>query len=482
MYYNNYVYGVSKAGGANNDGAVYKYGPFIENASVSTHSWDNLTYNSFTANGTIDNTGGENCSRRGFCYSSTNPIPTVNNLTVFEDGNFGEGNFQLEITGLFPETIYYYRAYAVNSSGVSYGDVFQLTTEGLSVIDISTLTPEDIQYNSITAIGDITSLNGLSVTQRGFCYSSVNPEPEIYDATVFENGDFTNGEYRLQVEYLMPNTTYYIRSYAASGETVYYGQVITFNTPIEPLRVETYMAYYPNFNSLDVSYGVPSDGGSPVTQRGIIYSTSNDNLTIDLPTKTNDGEGTGYFHSTIRNLESNITYYYRAYAVNANDIAYGAVNEIMIIEPCLYVKVGLEGLYNGTLHKYSTVIVEFRTGATLGSSRLAYRASGIVDNNSRVKINYQYNAIESGNYWIVVRAPGYLPIASNAALAIDNASNTSINFFDNQTSTYNTILTKLINGKYLMKAGDFDANRRVQNTDTGILKPNVGSNHTIIPE
>ncbi|MFZ3015625.1 MAG: hypothetical protein WA101_01315 [Minisyncoccia bacterium] len=67
---------------------------------------------------------------------------------------------------------------------------------------------------------------------------------------------------------------------------------------------------------------VTSDGGSPVTSRGVAWSISSD------PTITNshttDGTGTGIFTSNITGLTLNTTYHIRAYATNSVGTAYGS--------------------------------------------------------------------------------------------------------------------------------------------------------------
>jgi hypothetical protein len=69
-----------------------------------------------------------------------------------------------------------------------------------------------------------------------------------------------------------------------------------------------------------------SDGGTPVTARGIVWST-NSNPTISLATKTSDGSGIGNFTSNLTGLSSNTTYYVRAYATNGVGTSYG--NEVI---------------------------------------------------------------------------------------------------------------------------------------------------------
>jgi len=67
---------------------------------------------------------------------------------------------------------------------------------------------------------------------------------------------------------------------------------------------------------------ISNDGGTPITSRGVCWSTST-NPTI-ANSKTVDGTGTGTFASSITGLLNGTTYYVRAYATNAISTSYGA--------------------------------------------------------------------------------------------------------------------------------------------------------------
>jgi hypothetical protein len=75
---------------------------------------------------------------------------------------------------------------------------------------------------------------------------------------------------------------------------------------------------------------ITSDGGTPITARGVCWGTSSGPTTA-LTTKTLDGAGVGSFTSNITGLSTATTYYVRAYATNTTGTAYG--NEVSFATP-----------------------------------------------------------------------------------------------------------------------------------------------------
>ncbi|MBS0011357.1 MAG: hypothetical protein KFF49_08095 [Bacteroidales bacterium] len=66
---------------------------------------------------------------------------------------------------------------------------------------------------------------------------------------------------------------------------------------------------------------IASDGGSPVTARGVCWSTQPNTSVADA--HTSDSSGTGSYASTITGLQPETSYYLRAYATNSAGTAYG---------------------------------------------------------------------------------------------------------------------------------------------------------------
>ncbi|MBD2714347.1 T9SS type A sorting domain-containing protein [Microvirga sp. STR05] len=77
-------------------------------------------------------------------------------------------------------------------------------------------------------------------------------------------------------------------------------------------------------NSAVLGGSVPADGGATVTERGVVYSSTNTTPTTSN-TKDTNGNGTGSFSETIAGLAPGTTYYVRAYAINSVDTSYGTV-------------------------------------------------------------------------------------------------------------------------------------------------------------
>ncbi|MEQ9443434.1 MAG: Calx-beta domain-containing protein, partial [Cyclobacteriaceae bacterium] len=72
---------------------------------------------------------------------------------------------------------------------------------------------------------------------------------------------------------------------------------------------------------------VTADGGAPVTERGVVYSSSDTDPKIgDIGViKDDNGTGTGAFNESITGLTASTTYYTNAYAINAEGTSYGSV-------------------------------------------------------------------------------------------------------------------------------------------------------------
>ncbi len=283
------------------------------NPIVFTNYISSITSTTAISGGSISSDGGSNIIAKGVCWSNAID-PTIENSKT-SDGA-GIDNFTSLITGLVPGIQYYVRAYATNSVGTGYGSNVGLTTTA-ELPTITTISPTSITSTSATSGGNITSDGGAGVTVRGVCWST-SQNPTIANSKT-EDGNGT-GNYISAITGLTPGVQYNVRAYATNSKGTAYGDNFSFVTLSSPTLTTTPVS---SITSISASSGgnISSDGGAPVTVRGVCWSTSQ-NPTI-ANSKTTDGNGVGPFTSILTGLSPGVLYYVRAYATNSIGTGYG---------------------------------------------------------------------------------------------------------------------------------------------------------------
>ena len=260
--------------------------------------------------------GGANVTERGVVYSTTkNPI--IDSTKVV--GGQGLGDFTCELIGLKDGTTYYVRAYAINKKDTAYGEEIRFETVKMLPPTVNTIEPTLVSYTSATLGGNVTDEGGAKVTERGIVYgTSKNP---IVDSTKVVCGE-GKGEFICELTNLQETTTYYARSYAINEKGINYGKEVEFKTktivpPIVITTQPTNISYY----SANVGGNVKDDGGTDITERGVVYANET-NPTIDN-NRIVSGNGLGEYICELTDLQDGTKYYARAYATNAKGTSYG---------------------------------------------------------------------------------------------------------------------------------------------------------------
>jgi hypothetical protein len=201
-------------------------------------------------------------------------------------------------------------------------------------IAVSDPFSESVTTNSATLGGTVEadpySTVGVTIIERGVVYSasSTNPFPAIDGPGVnrLVSSPAGVGTYTVSATGLVSNTQYSFRGYVITNVGIFYSApVSSFYTlaqpPVTLPTVTTPTSGSVTYNSAVLGGDVTSDGNSPITERGVVYSISsaNDNpfiggsgVTKKLTTGT-----TGLFTVNATALVANTTYSFRAYAINA---------------------------------------------------------------------------------------------------------------------------------------------------------------------
>jgi hypothetical protein len=289
---------------------------------LTTQPISNIQQTSVVSGGVILFDGGSPVLERGVCWAIS-PSPTTSSFKT-SDGT-GSGSFTSNISGLLPGTMYYLRAYARNANGTWYGQELNFTSALANQVPVlTTANVSAVTQTDAISGGDVTFDGNSAVTVRGICWNTAGT-PTIDLTTKTEDGTGI-GSFISNVTGLSPGTQYCVRAYAVNSTGVGYGNEVCFTTQSAGVvlpAVATFSATaLSTCDSARCGGNVTSEGGGSVSAKGVVWSQSQ-SPTVDLPTKTNDGTGSGSFQSYIGNLASGTTYYLRAYATNSAGTAYG---------------------------------------------------------------------------------------------------------------------------------------------------------------
>ena len=284
---------------------------------VSTKPITSITNRTAASGGIILNDGGSDIIAKGICWSN-NPNPTILNSNFTTEG-VGIDSFVSFITGLSPNASYYARAYVTSSSGTSYGNELFFQTNTFPSQISPTITSFNIsEIGSYTASFSATISSEINhIVSRGFCWSPL-PNPTILNNHV-EVGKGVGSFSIKQAGFAGGGTKYHARAFAVNSYGVFYGEEKIFFTQFDVPTIQ--LTSLKDFGLSAFAYiNIPDSGGKTITQRGIVYSTTENPTTLN--DKILSGTGIGEFSITITGLTQKTTYFVRAFATNEVGTAY----------------------------------------------------------------------------------------------------------------------------------------------------------------
>lgn len=177
----------------------------------------------------------------------------------------------------------------------------------------------DISLNNATGFSAIPiGFAGSGMCQFGF--TDFRTSCNIRSSTEHFGYDGTHGAATLQIRYDGVNIHPYNICYATSVRCLLDDSGVDSSIAVTPLVTTVKIE---DITSMSARTGgfVSGSGGTPVTSRGVCWSTT-PNPTVNNG-HTFDGDGTGGYTSGIAGLAPGTTYYIRAYATNSAGTAYG---------------------------------------------------------------------------------------------------------------------------------------------------------------
>lgn len=239
-------------------------------------------------------------------------------------------SFSVTVEGLEPGQPYHY-CYLVefDNNHKLLTDIGVFSTRADKPV-VRTLEVKAIDSVSFRVKSIVDNDFGMAITERGVCWGLTdNPTLSGNHLAHHENGV---GQYSCNITGLELGTTYYVRAYAKNEMGLSYAnEVLRFETDsiVTPPHVEE----APIVETLPVNTSsitqtsavckgrIISEGSSPVTQRGICWSTSSNPNINGNHSSINLDENE--FEVTLTDLTPNTTYHFCAYATNSVGTSYG---------------------------------------------------------------------------------------------------------------------------------------------------------------
>jgi len=331
------AYAKASGGGVAYGNPVRTFTTLGSNASipvVNTATPTVITKNSADLGGEVSFDGNAPVLARGICWNTGGADPVLSEHPTLFSGSTGP--FLGSVSGFTPGMTYHVRAYVTNAIATTYGAEKVFTTLDASKkppSGVFTDEPTNINKRSVTCGGRVTNYGAIAAEDQGLCYNTKG-DPSYTDQHISCN--LNNNPFSTSIS-LQPGTKYYMKAYVNNLLGICYGAEKSFITLADnataPVNVVT--AVPTDLSSFSATCGgsVAKDGGAPILERGICWTTrttGNPNIN-DNPTTVS---GTwGSFTHSLNNLSEGQTYHVKAYARNILGITYGQEEDFIAFNP-----------------------------------------------------------------------------------------------------------------------------------------------------
>jgi len=300
--------------------------------SVTTGVSSGISGSAATLAGAITANGCTPISAYGIEYSTTNGFVNGTGTRV-ASANLASGNFTSSLTGLTASTTYYYKAYATNSGGTSYGSQQSFST--------TAPPPASLTASALSAFGNVCvgSFGGpasFTITGTNLTNALITVGP----LTGFTFSQSATGSFNDVIGILQSggaqSITVYVRFFPTAVQT-YTGlipiagggatatSVAASGTGVNtPPNVSTGNATAITTSTVTLSGSFGTGGCTTPTGYGIEYSSISGFANGTGTRVAAASNAAGAFSVNLTGLQQGATYYFKAYVSTAGAISYGA--------------------------------------------------------------------------------------------------------------------------------------------------------------
>ena len=265
-------------------------------------------------------------SEVGFCWSAESRQPTVEQSQSVKLDGASAKRFSATIEGLMANTRYYVRAYAKNEKGTGYSATVEFTSDTEQVVSLTQAMVTAFTASTATISAQMTTTEKTKVLEKGVCYgTALNPD---VNGAKLKDASTDAKLVTATLTGLKEGQVYHARAYAVTRDGTFYSGDVQFQTETTYAPTLTTITVYDKTETgVKIRSSVATNGGLDITEKGIVYSSTEAEPTLEKGTKVvATGEGND-ISVTLSNLKGGTTYFACAYATNAKGTGYGVVGE-----------------------------------------------------------------------------------------------------------------------------------------------------------
>lgn len=295
-------------------GCTKEDGPKSSLFNFSIEKASDVTRVAATITGGIYVEGNVGTFDSGFMYATSKTEVENGAATKVKNVNWHTGTMcEARLTGLKPNTTYYYCLYASNGTNSQQSEVLSFKTSEDSAPTLDPVTVAEVGEYSLTLSSRIVDDGGYEITECGLSYDAPSGKVRVAAVGAYEKGE----TFQVTIEGLQPATEYTISAYASNAEKgMGYGPSIQQTTgKLESPTVTTQDIVSTDIGAtwVSVTGTVEREGASAVTERGFALSGGDLVEEKRIPAALTSDK---LFTLKIETLKPGTTYYVRAYAMN----------------------------------------------------------------------------------------------------------------------------------------------------------------------
>jgi len=325
-----YYYYATANNGAITSGSTMSFKTLAVAPTVTTVAASSVTTTSANLNGTVSNGSNGTAAVNSFCYGTSSVLSSCSSVSATPSSVTGATAMPVSVslTGLVPDTTYYYQALSSNgASGV--GAIMSFTTLVVAPT-ATTLSPSSVQANSAQLNGTVNN-NGNGVASAvSFCYGTDSALTGCTSVTALpaSASGSTSTSVSAAISALVPGTSYYFRVSANNGAQAN-GAIMSFRTPTTPATVTVSAASGVTTTSAVLNGSVNNNGNGTAASVTFCYGTSVNLFgctSVTASPASVTGASATSVSVSLTGLNPGTTYYYRVSANNGATTSSGTLS------------------------------------------------------------------------------------------------------------------------------------------------------------